>query len=255
MFRSPPAVRAGHLAAALAAALALAGCGATLDRLSTVGETPKLEPIENPTLRPGYQPVSLPMPDPEEPTSRPNSLWRAGARGFFKDQRANAIGDVLTVLIQINDAATVNKSTTRTRDVNEDATVGALLGYEAALNRLLPQAVVNTDLIDIDSDSLAQGTGRITRVETISLRIAAIVTQVLPNGNLVIRGSQQVRVNHEVRELSVEGIVRREDVSSNNTVLHDQIAEARIAYGGRGTLSDVQYPRYGQEIFDIIYPF
>ena len=249
------AKRLRRIAFTIVAAAALAGCGNVVDRLADVGSTPELAPIENPVQREDYVKVSLPMPPPESPAYRPNSLWRAGARGFFKDQRANRVGDVVTVLIQIQDDASVDNETTRTRDNNEDASIGRLFGYEASLNRLLPQVVAPASLVDIDSDSLTKGTGKIVRKDTINLRIAAIVTQVLPNGNLVIHGSQQVRVNFEVRELGVDGVIRREDIGSDNTVRHDQIAEARIVYGGRGTLSDVQRPRYGQELFDIIYPF
>lgn len=236
-------------------ALALGGCTTMIDRLAEVGETPDLTPIENPIEQPGYEPISLPMPTPETRQYKANSLWRAGSRGFFKDQRASRVGDILTVLIAIDDDASVDNSTTRTRDVNEDASIGALFGYEAALDAILPEAVSATNLVDIDSDSLAKGVGEIDREEKINLRIAAIISQVLPNGNLVIHGSQEVRVNYEVRELLVDGVIRPQDISSSNTVDHDQIAEARIVYGGRGTLSDVQRPRYGQEIFDIIYPF
>ena len=236
-------------------ALALGGCTTMIDRLAQVGETPELTPIENPTEQPGYEPISLPMPAPETRKYQANSLWRAGARGFFKDQRANRVGDILTVLIAIDDDASVDNTTSRTRDANEDASISALFGYEDALDAIFPEDVDPTSLVDIDSDSLAKGVGEIDREEKINLRIAAIVSQVLPNGNLVIHGSQEVRVNYEVRELLVDGVIRREDISSENTVDHDQIAEARIVYGGRGTLSDVQRPRYGQDIFDIIYPF
>lgn len=155
----------------------------------------------------------------------------------------------------IGAAGAVSNKTKRTRDNNEDATISRLFGYEASLNRLLPEAVVAGNLVDIDSDTLSDSVGEIGRDESINLRIAAVVTQVLPNGNLAIHGSQEVRVNFEVRVLSVDGVIRPEDVSTSNTVSHDQIAEARIAYGGRGTISDIQRPRYGQELFDIFYPF
>ncbi|MFQ5784698.1 MAG: flagellar basal body L-ring protein FlgH [Alphaproteobacteria bacterium] len=248
-------LRVRRLAVLGVVGLTLAACSNTIDRLAAVGETPKLKPIENPTLDPKYEPVSLPMPAPETRAYPANSLWRTGARAFFKDQRAQRVGDILTVLIDIEDSATVKNSTTRTRDNTEGADASAFLGYETKLSKFLPDAVNPGNLVDLNSDSRAKGTGDIQRDDTVNLRVAAIVSQVLPNGNLVIHGTQEVRVNYEVRELLVEGVVRREDIRSDNTVKHDQIAEARIVYGGRGTLSDVQRPRYGQEIFDIIYPF
>lgn len=247
--------RALSIAVAAFAALALGGCTTMIDRLAQVGETPKLDPIENPTAKPDYTPISLPMPAPEARSYESNSLWRTGARAFFKDQRAQRVGDILTLIVAIDDAAAVNNQTKRTRDSSEGAAVSSLFGYETQLDAILPEAVNPANLVDINSDSLADGKGQIDRKEKINLRVAAIVTQVLPNGNLVIHASQEVRVNNEVRELVVDGVVRREDIDSTNTVQHDQIAEARIIYGGRGTLSDVQRPRYGQEVFDIIYPF
>lgn len=251
----PQAPHRLRLVAVAFAALALAGCAETIDRLAAVGETPKLKPIENPTLDPNYQPVSLPMPQKERTAFAPNSLWRTGARGFFKDQRAQRVGDILTVLIEIDDTAKVDNATKRTRSNTEGASAPKILGYETKLSSVLPEALDPSSLIDLKSDSLSNGTGEIQRNEKIDLKVAAVVTQILPNGNLVIQGTQEVRVNYEVRELYVQGVVRREDISSDNTVRHDQIAEARIAYGGRGTLSDVQRPRYGQEIFDILFPF
>ncbi len=247
--------RGVRLAAVALAALALAGCSNTIDRLAAVGETPKVKPIENPTLDPQYQPVSMPMPARESVVFAPNSLWRTGARAFFKDQRAQRVGDILTVLIEIDDTAKVDNATKRTRTNTEGASASSLLGYETKLTQVLPEALDPTNLVDLKSDSLTDGSGAIDRKEKISLRVAAVVTQSLPNGNLVIQGTQEVRVNYEVRELYVQGVVRREDIKSDNTIKHDQIAEARIVYGGRGTLSDIQRPRYGQEIFDILYPF
>jgi flagellar L-ring protein precursor FlgH len=239
----------------VAAGFVLSGCMATLDRVASIGEGPALAPIENPVQASEYQPVSLPMPMPDATVHEANSLWRSGARGFFKDQRAGAVGDILIVNIAINDTATVNNNTSRTRDNNEDAAVSKLFGLETNASQFLPSQIDPTNLVDIDSDSLTASTGAMTRNETVTLTVAAIVTQVLPNGNLVIHGTQEVRVNFEVRELSIDGVVRPEDISSTNAVSHEQIAEARILYGGRGTLSDIQRPRYGQELFDIVYPF
>ena len=133
--------------------------------------------------------------------------------------------------------------------------MSAMLGYQSSLHQILPEAIDPTNLVDLDSSGSTEGAGQVNRDETIELRVAALVTQVLPNGNLVIAGHQEVRVNFELRDLKVAGIIRPEDITSANTIEFDQIAEARIAYGGRGQITDVQQPRYGQQVFDILWPF
>lgn len=245
------ALRTASLAVAVAT---LAGCNA-LDRLSRVGAEPELKPIENPVDEPDYEPVTMPMPRPEQASYQPNSLWRTGTRAFFKDQRAHDIGDILTVKIEIDDDASLSNSTEQARSTGENADVSALFGYEQSFDKVLPEAIDPTNLLDINSDREIKGAGSVDRGEQINLKVAAIVTQVLPNRNLVIRGRQEVRVNYEVRELWITGVVRPEDITSTNTIDYEKIAEARIAYGGRGVLSDVQQPRYGAQILDIIYPF
>ena len=216
---------------------------------------PELSRIDNPVTRPAYQPVTLPMPRPEPTIRQANSLWRPGARAFFKDQRAARIGDILTVLVEIADEASVANTTSRSRANSEDADLTNFFGYESNLDRILPDAVMPENLVGFGSTSSSVGKGTVDRKETIRLRVAALITQVLPNGNLVISGRQEVRVNFEVRELLVSGVARPEDISGANTILHSQIAEARIVYGGRGQLTDVQQPRYGQQLFDVIFPF
>lgn len=230
------------------------GCTA-LDRLARVGEAPNLKPIENPVRDPDYEPVTLPMPPPETVSYEPNSLWRTGSKAFFKDQRASRVGDILTVNILIDDSASLENTTERTRTMNEDDNIGTLFGYEAALDAILPETVNPGNILDLDSTSTNSGEGTVERTEDINLKIAAIVTQALPNGNMVINGRQEVRVNYEVRELWITGVVRPEDISSQNTIDYDKIAEARVVYGGRGVISDIQQPRYGTQILDIIYPF
>jgi len=165
------------------------------------------------------------------------------------------VGDILTVIIDIADDANLSNTTSRSRTNAENAAASSLLGYESELNTILPDAIDPSSLIDLSSDSNSQGVGSVKRGETINLRIAALVTQVLPNGNLVIAGRQEVRVNFEVRDLRIAGMIRTADITSANTIQYDQIAEARVAYGGRGQISDVQQPRYGQQIYDILWPF
>ncbi|WP_340149874.1 flagellar basal body L-ring protein FlgH [uncultured Sneathiella sp.] len=235
-------------------AVGLSGCN-FFTRLANIGSEPPLSKIENPVAQQGYQPVSMPMPRPEPVLQQANSLWRPGSKAFFKDQRANQVGDIVTVMVEIEDKATLNNSTDTTRASSESAGFAGLFGLETQVTKVLPEGTSSADLIDLGSDHSVSGSGAVNRNETINMEIAAIVTQILPNGNMVIVGRQEVRVNFESRDLSVTGVVRPEDITSANTIESSKIAEARIAYGGRGHLTDVQQGRYGQQLFDIIFPF
>lgn len=241
-------------AAATGALFAVTGCN-TFDRLGEIGEAPRMTNPQNPTARPGYKPVVMPMPAPQQIASAPNSLWRTGSRAFFKDQRAANIGDIITVVVNIDDQAVLNASTNRTRTNTEDASANAFLGYEGSLHQILPQAIQPNNLVNLDSATSNQGAGQVTRDEDIELKIAAVVTQILPNGNLVIQGRQEIRVNFEMRELEIGGVIRPEDIASDNTVNSEKVAEARIAYGGRGVSADFQQPRAGQQFYDVLFPF
>ncbi len=234
-------------------AFVLGGCAA-LERLTQIGEQPKLSAIENPTAAPGYKPVQMPMPQAQPASFNPNSLWRNGSRAFFKDQRAHQVGDILTVKVKFNDKATVENETSRSRKAEEDSGVEAFFGRKT-LPPPLNKVGVPGRILTVDGTGSSEGKGSIDRKEEIKTNIAGVVTQVLPNGNLVIEGKQEVRVNFEVRELIVAGIVRPEDIESDNTIDSTKIAQARIAYGGRGQITDVQQPRYGQQVMDVILPF
>ncbi len=229
----------------------LAGCS-SLDRLASLGEQPTLSAIENPTSQPGYKPVHMPMPTPMPASYSPNSLWRNGSRAFFKDQRAHQIGDILTVKVKITDKATLENETSRSRKNNEDSGIDNFFGKSK-----IPfmNAPVGSRIFTADSNGSSDGKGTIDRKEELQTNIAAVITQLLPNGNLVVEGKQEVRVNFEVRELIVAGIVRPEDIESDNTIDSSKIAQARIAYGGRGQITDVQQPRYGQQALDVFLPF
>jgi flagellar L-ring protein precursor FlgH len=232
----------------------LAACG-TAERLRDVGRAPELTPVPSPATRPDHVPVAMPMPAPEIEIRQPNSLWQTGARAFFKDQRAARVGDILTVVINIRDSAAVNNTTARSRKNTENADLPNFLGFESKLGKVLRDAVDTEALVDFCSSSSSTGAGSVKRREDVVLTVAAVVTQVLPNGNLVIEGHQEVRVNFERRDLSIAGVVRPEDITNRNTITHTQIAEARIAYGGHGQLTDVQQPRYAQQVYDILFPF
>ncbi|PLW78845.1 flagellar basal body L-ring protein FlgH [Cohaesibacter celericrescens] len=238
-------------------ATSLTACGAG-DRLRNIGKQPALSAIENPTAQKGYRPVQMPMPTSTEPASySPNSLWQTGSRAFFKDQRANRVGDILTVEVEITDSAKLDNTSKRSRSGSDNVGLAGSIGTRIA--SVIPNELIGTgdasSLAEASSASSSEGSGEIDRSESITTTIAAVVLQVLPNGNLVIEGRQEIRVNFEVRELLVAGIVRPEDISSDNTIESAKIAEARIAYGGRGQITDVQQPRYGQQVMDIILPF
>ena len=234
----------------------LAGCTGA-DRLSQIGQEPPQSAVESPEHLAGERPVVMPMPEPpaQESGRQANSLWTPGSRAFFKDQRAGEIGDILTVRIEIDDSANLSNETSRQRGANESAGLPSFLGYEQSLSRVLPEDVNPDNLVEAESGSEFTGTGTVGRSEEIDLRIASLITQVLPNGNLVIAGRQEVRVNYENRILQVAGVIRPEDIDSQNSVSYEDIAEARIAYGGEGQLSDVQQPRYGQQVYDVLFPF
>ena len=238
----------------LALALSLGGCG-TLQSLAEVGRPPEMTPSSNPTSDPKWRPMTMPMPRAELAPEQVNSLWRSGSRAFFKDQRAAQVGDILTVLVSIADAAVLDNGTTGTRTGTETAGIPNLLGLETQLPKIISRALSTGSLVSTNSTNSNVSTGTIKRDETVTLRLAGVVTQVLPNGNLVVSARQEVRVNSELRELQVNGVVRPQDIASDNTVTHDRLAEARISYGGRGTLTQLQQPRIGQQLLDILLPF
>lgn len=240
-----------HGVLATIAACLLSGCAA-FDRLKNIGEQPALSAVDNPTARPGYKPVQMPMPAAQPASYNPNSLWRNGSRAFFKDQRAHQIGDILTVKVNITDKANIANETQRSRKNEEDSGIDNFFGKSKVpiINSAVP-----TRIFTADSNSSSDGKGSVNRQEALSTNVAGVVTQVLPNGNLVIEGRQEIRVNFEIRELIVAGVVRPEDIESDNTIDSSKIAQARIAYGGRGQITDVQQPRYGQQVLDVVLPF
>ncbi len=194
--------------------------------------------------------VQVPMPPPEPPRmlhrAEAASLWQRGSGGFFADQRASRVGDILTIDIRIDDRAQMRNASQRERSGSGSAGFPSILGLDN-----LPTG----DIIDLSSTFEAEGSGSINRGESIDLKVAALVIQSLPNGNLVIAGRQEVKVNQELRELRVAGIIRPQDIQMNNTIAYEKVAEARITYGGRGQLSRQQQRSYGEDIVDIVLPY
>ena len=229
----------------------LGGCG-QFERLSRVGRAPELSAVQDPTADPAWRPVAMPMPAPQDPPAAANSLWRPGSRTFLRDQRAAQVGDLITILVSIDDQAQLQNRSQRARTGNDSMGMPQLFGMQT---RWLPRAASPDTLISASGNQTTDGNGTVKRNESVTLRLAATVTQVLPNGNLAVGGRQEVRVSSELRELSVQGVIRPQDIASDNTIRHDRLAEARIAYGGRGTLSDLQQPRLGSQLLDILLPF
>lgn len=229
----------------------LAGCGAP-DRLRAIGQQPALSAIQNPQTQPGYRPVQMPMPEAQPVAHNPNSLWRNGSRAFFRDQRAQRVGDILTVRVRITDQARLENTTRRARNNTETFGFSGLFGLE---NRARAAGMDPENLVGLNGQTGNEGRGSVNRSENLVTNVAAVVTQILPNGNLVLEGKQEVRVNFEMRELVVAGIVRPEDIQSDNSIDSSMIAHARIGYGGRGQITDVQQPRYGQQVLDVLLPW
>lgn len=251
-----------RIISSLLLATMLSGCGIP-GRLANVGRAPKVTPMEDPVaplMEPslGNQAAAHRAgrnPPPPAPPATSASLFRTGAGAFFRDQRASRVGDIVTIRINIADKAVVDNSTSRTRTGAESGGVSALLGLESQIAKVLPGNPDPSRLVDTNSNSKAAGAGNTQRSEQINMTVAALVTDVLPNGNLMIRGRQEVRVNFELRELIVAGVIRPEDIARDNSIRHSQIAEARIIYGGRGQLTDAQQARWGQQIYDALFPF
>ncbi len=230
---------------------------APLAACSTVQETvrgPQLTPVGYPAALIPQEQVILPMAQPPQPANA-NSLWKVGARTFFGDQRAARVGDILTVQIDIDDSARTQNTTTTSRTTGQTMGFPHLFGLESSLGKMLPGGFDPAAAIETGSTSSKAGAGAVTRSEKISLTIAAVVTGVLPNGNMIIQGTQEVMTNGELRRLTVSGIVRPEDISAANTIRHTQIAEARIAYGGRGDISRAQKTPAGQGLVEAFSPF
>ena len=235
------------------------GCGNTLERLKNVGQLPDFEKVDLPANNPEYKPIEWPEDKErniEEIMPRNhNSLWKQGARSFFRDQHSRNIGDIVKVVIQIDDKVDLDNKTQQTRTDNDTIATPNVFGLESKLPKYFPPAIDPTNLANISGNTNHTGEGKITRKETLKTQVAALVTQILPNGSLVLHGKQEIRVNYELREITIDGIVRPEDISSDNSVKLDQIAEARLSYGGRGRLSEVQQPRIGSQVLEILSPF
>jgi flagellar L-ring protein precursor FlgH len=197
----------------------------------------------------------LPLDVRDLSVSDRSSLWTAGEAALLGDRRAARRGDILTVVIEIDDKAQINNQSSRGRDGGQTMAIPSLFGIENRIESGLAGDATLNPGIQTSSSSSFNGTGSVSRAEKLTLRVAATVVEELPNGVIRIEGRQEVRVNYELRELLVSGFIRPADISRQNEIPYDKIAGAQISYGGRGQISEVQQPRYGDQIAEILLPF
>jgi flagellar L-ring protein FlgH len=242
--------------------LCLSGCTSNmLQKLSTVGEPAQLSHIIDPTQVKGYKPITMPMPEAQQLNfQHTNSLWQTGSRAFFKDQRANKVGDIVTVKITVDQKESMEMKPTITRENKSTNTVTKALGLERKVEKFFPKKQSdginpNPQWIEVNSKPSLSGGAKYDITDKLNVTIAATVIQILPNGNMVIQGRQELGLVNEVREIEVKGIVRREDINSDNSVSENKIAEMRVMYGGRGELTEMQSFPWGQQVINKVMPF
>lgn len=236
----------------------LVSCTSTVDRLRRIGKDPEFAKIELPSVEAEQEERELSkerFSSQQAHMQKTNSLWQPGATKFFRDSRAWRVGDIIRVVVEIKDNASLDNATQQKRNGKDSLGLPKVFGKEKAISTFLSSKGDADSLLSTNSSRAHAGSGNISRKEDIKTEVAATVTKVLSSGNLVIQGRQEVRVNSELREIKVGGIIRPKDISSENSIKTNQIAEARISYGGRGVVSDVQQPRVGSQIVDIIAPF
>jgi flagellar L-ring protein precursor FlgH len=235
----------------LAMLMAVSGCA----RFDHIGKAPTFSPANatvehNAMLSPG-----LPLRVDSKTPTEAASLWSGARASLLGDRRAVQQGDILTVVIEIDEEAEISNATDRSRSASESLNIPNLFGLPQRIDEQLPLGATSADAVSVNSNSSSAGDGSVKRNEKLTLRVAATIVDVLPNGVLSISGSQELRVNFEMRELLVSGYVRPEDISRQNEITYDKIATARVSYGGRGQITDVQQPRLGQQVLDVILPF
>ena len=231
--------------------LLVAACG----RSRAIGKAPEFTPSVSGAEHAAMMSPGLPLRSEKRRTLEQASLWSGGRQSLLGDRRALARGDILTVVIEIDDKAEISNSSSRSRSGSESLQIPHLFGIPQRINQNMPAGASLDNAVSLGSDSSSKGDGKVSRKEKLTLRVAATITNVLPNGVLSISGSQEVRVNFEMRELLVSGFVRPADISRQNEITYDKIASARVSYGGRGQITDVQQPRYGQQALDAALPF
>ncbi|CAO5678696.1 MAG: Flagellar L-ring protein [Holosporales bacterium] len=232
----------------------LVGCAA--QKLSEIGESPKLSQIQNPTMMQGYAPISMPMPAPTPVEHRMNSLWQTGSKAFFKDQRACKMGDLITVNVLIDNKESTSFTPSISRNSTMNTSASALLGFDKKIANALPSGFNPANgWVSTESKPSHSGTGKYDLQDKIQFNVAGTVLQILPNGNMVVKGRTEIKLLNDIREIELTGIVRRSDIASDNSITSDKVAELRIVYTGRGDIADVANKPWGHKVVDNIMPF
>lgn len=237
--------------------------GCLAEKLSEIADGPRISQIQNPTMAPGYAPISMPMPAPAQPEHHINSLWQIGSKAFFKDQRAGKIGDIVTVSVLIDNKESTSFTPSMSKETKTDASLTNLLGLQHQAKRILPHKFADNlpgggtegKWLDSTSKPSHSGSGKYNLEDKMKFKVSATIVQIMPNGNLVIQGHTEFKLMNEVREVELRGIVRRSDIQSNNTISSDKIAELRIVYAGRGDITDVANRPWGVQAVEKIMPF
>ncbi len=237
--------------ALLLACATAAGCG----RQDHLGKAPSFTPPVAGTEHGAMMDPGLPYTPEVAPVVPGVSLWSDTRQSLLGDRRAMRRGDIMTVVVEIDDKAEISNATSRSRNGSDSLQIPQLIGLPQRLDTALPEGASAANAVSVTSSSTSGGNGSVRRNEKVTLRVAATIVEVLPNGVLHIEGSQEVRVNFEMRELIVSGYVRPEDISRQNEITYDKIASARVSYGGRGQITDMQQPRIGQQVLDAVLPF
>lgn len=246
--------------------LCLSGCDLMSERLDEVGRVPQLTKMNvyEESIDSSHEQINVKarlngggyeeenIANAKVHGASANSIWKNGSSSFFK---THSVGDVLSVVVQIADQAKLDNKTQKSRNSGNSVKAPSLLGLESVIDNVLPGTSAAKNMLDLKSNSADAGAGKVDRKENVQTTIAVTVIRILPSGNLVIKGTQEVRVNFDVREITIEGIVRPEDVSMDNKVKLEQIAEARVSYGGRGQIFEYQQAPYGKQVLDVISPF
>lgn len=235
----------------LISAMALTACA----RGDHIGKAPGFTPTNGGPEQQAMYYASQPLSLGAVTESDGSSLWTGHRASLFGDRRAVSPGDILTVVIEVDDEAEISNSSQRARSGSEQLGIPNLFGLPQRLDEALPDGASSAEAVGLNSASRSTGSGSVRRNEKLTLRVAATVVEALPNGVLFLSGTQEIRVNFEMRELLVTGYVRPEDISRQNEITYDKMAAARISYGGRGQISDMQQPRLGQQVLDAVLPF